>query len=219
MIDTIVFDFDGVIIDTETPQFRTWAEVFHSHGVELDRMVWQKIIGGGTVRFDAFDHLQELVDKTLDRSEVFESKRERYESRIKESPVLSGVEEYLKVSRRLGLKIGVASSSSRDWVEGNLAKRGLLSYFDRVVCRDDVAKVKPDPELYLTVTGLLGSSSMQSVAIEDSYNGLTSAKEAGMFCVVVPNPMTEDMKLDRADVRLGSLSEVDLEKLLAMLDT
>ena len=114
MIDSVVFDFDGVIIDTETPQFRTWSEVFNAHGVTLDRGVWQKIIGGGTVRFDAFEHLQDVVGKVLDREAVFESKRERYDDRIRESPVLPGVERYIEDAGRLGFKIGVASSSSKD---------------------------------------------------------------------------------------------------------
>tara|TARA_B100001123_G_scaffold53098_4_gene55748 strand:- start:36 stop:701 length:666 start_codon:yes stop_codon:yes gene_type:complete len=217
MIDSVVFDFDGVIIDTETPQFKTWSEVFHEHGVKLDRRLWQKIIGGGTVRFDAFEHLQNLAGRDLNRDIVFESKSERYAKRIRESPTLPGVERYIEDARKLGFKIGVASSSSKEWVEGLLESRGLLRYFDCVVCRDHVENVKPNPELYLKAISLLGSSPERAVAIEDSYNGLTSAKNAGMYCIVVTNPMTKDMIFDRADFKLDALSEISLEDLVGIM--
>lgn len=217
MIDSVVFDFDGVIIDTETPQFKTWSEVFHEHGVELERRRWQEIIGGGTARFDAFEHLQNLTGRDLDREVVFESKSERYAQRIKESPTLPGVERYIEDARKLDLKIGVASSSSKDWVESLLGSRGLLRYFDCIVCRDHVENVKPDPELYLKAISLLGSSPERAIAIEDSYIGLTSAKDAGMYCVVVTNPMTQDMIFDRADFKLDALSDISLEDLVEII--
>ena len=217
MIEALVFDFDGVIIDTETPQYHTWREVFVAHGVELDRSVWQRIIGGGIGRFDAFEHLEEVVGRRLDREEVFESKRERYEARIQASPVLPGVTDYIEGASELGLGLAVASSSSRDWVEGNLEARGLLERFDHVVCRDDVSNVKPDPELFLTAVGRLGTVPERAVAIEDSLNGVTAAKAAGMFCVAVPNPMTADMPLEGADLRLGALSEMGLRDVLGIV--
>ena len=186
-------------------------------GWELDRSVWQRIIGGGIGRFDAFEHLEEVVGRRLDREEVFESKRERYEARIQASPVLPGVTDYIEGASELGLGLAVASSSSRDWVEGNLEARGLLERFDHVVCRDDVSNVKPDPELFLTAVGRLGTVPERAVAIEDSLNGVTAAKAAGMFCVAVPNPMTADMPLEGADLRLEALSEMGLRDVLGIV--
>ena len=130
---------------------------------------------------------------------------------------MPGVLEHIQESRRLGLKLGVASSSSLAWVEGHLAERGLFSLFQSVATREDVARIKPDPALYLVALQRLGVAPDRAVAIEDSLNGLTAAKRAGMFCVAVPNPMTGDLPLESADLRLGALSDMGLQTLLDTL--
>ena len=213
MIDTLIFDFDGVIIDTETPIYQTWQEVFHTYGVELDRSLWQRIIGGGTEPFDVYQHLEDLVGVRLDQDAIRRSQEQRYRDLIQSSPLLPGVLDYIRDGSQLGLKLGVASSSSRPWVEENLSEHGLLPYFHCVVTRDDVDNVKPDPELYLVSMSRLGTSPCRAVAIEDSLNGVTAAKRAGMFCVAVPNPMTADMPLEAADLRLDALSRIGLQTL------
>ena len=216
MIDTVIFDFDGVILDTETPLFDTWQQVFSRHGVELERSVMQELIGGGKVRVDIHQRLEELTGRTLDGDAIRVAQRRSYLDSIGANPLLPGVIDYLEEAKRMGLRLGVASSSSRDWVERHLAERGVLHSFQCVVTRDDVENVKPDPELYLTAMERLSTTPDRAVAIEDSLNGVTAAKRAGMLCVAVPNPMTDDMHLDEADLRLSSLSEMGLA---AMLDT
>ena len=219
MIDTLVFDFDGVIIDTEAPTFAAWQEVFESYGQSVDRGLWSSIIGGGQKFFDTMAYLESIVGPLPDREEVRRRKNERADKMIAESPVLPGVLDYLEDARRLGLKLAIASSSPRDWVEGHLAERGLLEYFAVVVTRDDVTRVKPDPALYATAVARVGSAPASAFAIEDSFNGVTSAKRAGLLCVAVPNDMTRDMDFSQADVRLGSLAEMPLEALLGRLET
>ena len=219
MIDTVIFDFDGVILDTETPLFDTWRDVFSQHGAELDRSMIQGLIGGGKMRVDIYKKLEELTDRTLDADAIRSAQRQRYMDSIRSSPLLPGVLDYVEAANRLGLKLGVASSSSRAWVETHLAERGLLHSFQSVVTRDDVENVKPDPKLFVTAMERLGTTSGRAIAIEDSLNGVTSAKSAGMLCVAVPNPMTDDMPLDEADLRLGSLSEMGLKAVLdALMD-
>ena len=218
MIDTLVFDFDGVIIDTEVPTFTAWQEVFESFGQSVDRALWSEIIGGGQKLFDTMAYLESIVGPLPDREAVRRRKNERADKMIAESPVLPGVLDHLADARRLGLRLAVASSSSRDWVEGHLAERGLLEYFAAIVTRDDVSRVKPDPALYATAVERVGSEPASAFAIEDSFNGVTSAKRAGLLCVAVPNEMTLDMDFEQADVRLGSLAEVPLEALLDRLE-
>ena len=218
MIDTLVFDFDGVIIDTEVPTFTAWQEVFKSFGQSVDRGLWSSIIGGGQKLFDTMAYLESIVGPLPDREEVRRRKNDRADRMIAESPVLPGVLDYLADARRLGLKLAIASSSPRDWVEGHLEERDLLDYFGAVVTRDDVSSVKPDPALYATAVERVGSEPTSAFAIEDSFNGVTSAKRAGLFCVAVPNEMTEDMDFGQADVRLGSLAEMPLETLLDRLE-
>ena len=218
MIDTVVFDFDGVILDTEVPTFTAWQEVFESFGQSVDRGLWSGIIGGGQKFFDTMAYLESIVGPLPDREEVRRRKNERADRMIAESPVMPGVLDYLADARRLGLKLAIASSSPRDWVEGHLVERGLLDYFGAVVTRDDVTMVKPDPALYATAVERVGSEPARAFAIEDSFNGVTSARRAGLLCVAVPNEMTEDMDFGQADVRLGSLAEMPLEALLDRLE-
>lgn len=217
MLDTLIFDFDGVIIDTETPDYGTWQEVFNSYGVELDRGYWSRLIGGGRNRFDVYEHLEELSGVTLDRDAVGHERRQRYESLVHASSLLPGVQDYLEDASGMGLKLGIASSSQRAWVQGHLEERDLMRYFGSVVTRDDVTSVKPDPEGYVTAMEQLGTTPDRAVAIEDSLNGVTAAKRAGMRCVAVPNPMTADMALEAADHRLDALSEMGLGALLDRL--
>ena len=217
MIDALIFDFDGVILDTETPEYETWQDVYRSYGVELDRSIWSRVIGGGTDQFDPYDHLEELVGARLDRAAVQRSRRRRYSSIVEASSLLPGVLDYIDEANRLGLKLGVASSSSRDWVEGHLVERGLLPHFRCVVTQEDVASVKPDPALYLVAMEQLGTSPGRALAIEDSFNGLTAAKRAGMLCVAVPNPMTQGMDFSAADLRLSALSDLELRALIDRL--
>ncbi len=217
MIDALIFDFDGVIIDSETPSYETWQEVFRANGANLDRSLWQRVIGGGTDRFDVYQHLEDTVGMRLNRDSIQRSQHDRYEALARSSPLLPGVLEYIKDAGSLGLKLGVASSSTRAWVEGNLAERGLLALFHCVVTREDVDNIKPNPDLYVVALSRLGTSPDRAVAIEDSQNGVVAAKGAGMFCVAVPNQMTMDMPLENADLRLGALSEMRLQTLLDTL--
>ena len=217
MIDAVIFDFDGVILDSETPNYTTWQAVFESHGVELDRGLWSSFIGGGAGRLDVCGHLEELAGGPLDCETIRRERRQRYIDIIESGPLLPGVLEYILDAKRLGLKLGIASSSSRDWVDGHLARRGLLGHFECIRGRDDVSSVKPDPQLYVSAVAGLGTSPDRALAIEDSPNGVTAAKRAGLLCVVVPNEMTEGLPTDHADLRLGSLSDVGIESLLARL--
>ncbi len=214
MIDALVFDFDGVIIDTETPDYELWSEEFRAHGVELDRAMWSQIIGGSPDGFDVYGHLDTLTGGGVDVASIGRRRRQRYLEMVEASPLLPGVLDYLTQAEQLGLKVGVASSSNNDWVEGHLRRRDLLGYVDAVTTRDDVANVKPDPELFLTAVARLSSKPERAVAIEDSANGVTAAKRAGMFCVVVPNPMTRDLPIDHADLRLETLADMELAELL-----
>ena len=218
-IEAVIFDFDGVILETETPDYETWRDEFADHSVELDRSLWAGFVGGRPGIFDPYGHLEKLTGHTIDRDIVGSRRRKRYLSQVESSPILPGVVDYMTGAKALGLKLGVASSSSRQWVKGHLIKRDLMRYVGAVRCRDDVTNVKPDPELFLSAAAALGVAPAQCVVIEDSANGVTAAKRAGMYCVVVPNSMTIDMAVDHADLRLRSLGDVTLSDLIERLRT
>lgn len=218
LIEAIVFDFDGLIIDTETPEFDTWQEVFESYGVSLEREVWEWAIGRHSDDFNIYKHLAELSGQHIERAEVRPRMRRRYLERIDENPVLPGVKEYLAAAKDMQLKLAVASSSLPGWAKGHLNSRELLHYFEFVLDAGDVKRAKPAPDLYTMAVDRLGVRPENALAIEDSMHGLTAAKAAGLYCVVVPNPMTERMKFDAADMRLASLASLPLDALLAELN-
>ncbi|HUW13302.1 MAG TPA: HAD-IA family hydrolase, partial [Anaerolineae bacterium] len=132
---------------------------------------------------------------------------------------LPGVEGYIADARRLGLKLGVASSSDCPWVYRHLERLGLGEQFDSIQCVEDVENVKPSPDLYLAVLDQLGVGPEEAIALEDSPHGITSAQAAGLFCVVVPNALTSQLSTDHADLRLASLADAPLSDILEQMDT
>ncbi|MXW28296.1 MAG: HAD family hydrolase [Chloroflexi bacterium] len=213
MIDTIVFDFDGVILDTERPNFESWEEVFASHGVELDLGHWSRHIVGTADESNVFGHLEQLTGRRVDREAVESARRVRYLRRVNSQAPMPGVLDRLREAKALGLNLGVASSSSRGWVEGHLQRLGILEFFGAIWTRDDVANAKPDPEIYRSVTAALGSLPQQALAVEDSAHGVNAAKGAGLYCVAVPNSITRHLPLRNADLRIDSLTEISFEGL------
>ena len=216
MIRALVFDFDGLILETETPSYETWAEIYREHGHELPMDRWFGYIGSDT-GFDPVGHLAALVGEGLDRDATQARRDVRKTELINALDAMVGVREYVADAKRLGLRLAVASSSSRKWVLGHLERLHLHAEWDVVLTRDDVARTKPTPDLYLAAVKALGVAPREAVAFEDSRNGITAAKDAGLLCVAVPNALTATMDLSRADLRLGSLAETPLEPLLAVL--
>ena len=213
MIRAIVFDFDGLILDTEEPVYRSWLEVYEAHGEELPFERWIQIVGSTTTGFHPQHHLEERLGRPLPQ-EVLDRRIGRRTELILANKVLPGVVQRIDEARQMGLKLGVASSSTQDWVRGHLARLGILECFDCLRCRDDVEHAKPEPDLYLAVLECLGVSASDAIAIEDSPNGVTAAKRAGIRCVAIPNSITERLDLSHADLVLGSLADVTLRRLL-----
>jgi HAD superfamily hydrolase (TIGR01509 family) len=214
MIRAVIFDFDGLIVDTEAPIFRVWERIYREHGQELPLEQWLKIIGGNSAAFDPRRNLGALTGQEIDKAELDTLERLYYREATAMQDLLPGVRRYLDDARRLGLKTAIASSSGRQWIDEHLARMGIAGRFDLIVCRDDVTAIKPDPELYLTALDRLRVNVRDAIALEDSTNGIRAAKAAGLFCVAVPNAMTATMDLSQADLRLVSLDEMPLDELV-----
>jgi HAD superfamily hydrolase (TIGR01509 family) len=216
MIGAIVFDFDGLILDTEYPEYVSWREIYQAHGADLPLSAWERSIGSMDLTlFDPYTYLEAQLGRPVDRAAIRAKHRPRFAELVAAQSVLPGVQDYLDGARRLDLRVGLASSSSRAWVTGHLARFGLDgATFDCLCCGDEVKRTKPDPELYLAVLGALAVPGDQAVALEDSPHGVAAAKAAGLYCVAVPNMMTRRLAFDQADLRLNSLADMPLEKLL-----
>ena len=212
----LIFDFDGLITDTELPGFQTWQEIYQKYGCSLSLSTYAACIGSPGA-FDPHAHLESQIGRTLDREEVRAQRRQRYMALTEAQSLLPGVKDYMTEAKWLGLKLGIASSSQREWVVGHLMQFGLDDYFDCIKCGDDATHVKPDPELYRLVLQTFNLPGDQVVALEDSPNGVLAAKRAGIFCVAVPNAVTRQLSFDHADLQLASLAAVSLAQLLEQI--
>ncbi len=210
----VVFDFDGLILDTELPAFQSWQEIYQEYGCHLSLSTWASRIGTSPDAFNPLEELETQLGRPVNREEVRRKRRQLRDELIKDQRVLPGVKEYIGDARRLWLKLGVVSSSPRDWVVGHLSRLGILEAFHSIRCSEDVMHTKPDPELYHTALRDLGLTAQQAIALEDSPNGILAAKRAGLFCVAVPNTLTRQLPLDQADLLLNSLADLSLENLL-----
>lgn len=212
----IVFDFDGLILDTEGPVYDAWQELYAEHGQGLPLARWAECIGTADT-FDPCEDLATRVGRALDGPALLRRHRARADALIAAQGVLPGVVERLDEARAMGLVLAVASSSGRTWVEGHLERLGLRDRFHTIRCREDVPRVKPDPALYRAVLEATGVAAADALALEDSPNGVLAAKRAGLACVAVPNALTAQLDLGGADLRLSSLAEVPLITLLTRL--
>jgi HAD superfamily hydrolase (TIGR01509 family) len=216
MIKAIVFDFDGLIVETETPILHAWQEVYAAYGQVLPVDRWKLTIGSDDSAFNALDELAQLVDG-LDVEAVRARRKARELELADEQPILPGVLTYLQDARQAGLKLAVASSSSYRWVGRQLLQRGLLTAFDCVITRDLVLHAKPEPDLYQLAVKVLEVNGDEAIALEDAPNGILAAKRAGLFAVAVPHEHTRQMDFSLADVCLNSLAETPLRELVTML--
>jgi len=214
VIKALLFDFDGTLVDTESIDLRTWTEVFEAHGVAvpLDRFALRI---GTLTGPNEFDELDALLEAPCDRDAVTATRRRRELELLELEPLRPGVREFLEDARDLGLRVGIVSSSSRSWIDSNLERLGLVDAWATVICADgDTTRCKPSPALYLEALELLGVAANETVAIEDSPNGIASARAAGIFCVGFPNDVTSALDLSQADVVVESLEDVSLADLL-----
>jgi HAD superfamily hydrolase (TIGR01509 family) len=211
----LVFDFDGLILDTEGPVFHSWRETFEAHGATLTLEEWSDTIGRANAG-DPADWLAERTGRPLDEARRAARKIRRDELLAAEA-VLPGVHDWLEDAARLGLAVGVASSSEVDWVAGHLERLGLVERFTCLSCFDGKLEGKPAPDLYLAACASLGVAPADALAVEDSANGVRAAKAAGLRCVAVPHDLTRDHDLSAADIVVPSLAELPLGEAMARL--
>ncbi|QYK52397.1 MAG: HAD-IA family hydrolase [Fimbriimonadaceae bacterium] len=216
MLGGVVFDFDGLILDTETPEFHAWGSVFSHYGVTLEMHEWAKCVGGGNPPWRVDQHLLALVP-SVDLKLVHKQVHEIRDAILIDLELQPGALAVFALLEELNVPFGIASSSRSLWVEGFLANHGLRHKFSVIKTWDMVGAKKPDPRLYLAACEALQIAPENSIAFEDSPNGILAAKRAGMTAIAVPNPITKNFDLSGADVQLTTLEEVNEELLKSWL--
>lgn len=211
MIRAVVFDFDGLILDTETPLIDSYGDVHAAHGVAFDRAVFLRSVGHADYAFDPWHGFSPHADRTALETE----RSARREVRMTEQVVLPGVVALLDAAREQRLQVGLASNSEHSWVEPNLARLGLLDRFHFLACREDAPSPKPEPDLYKLVLNRFGLRGFEAIAFEDSQTGSLAAKRANLWCVAAPNPSTAHHDFAHVDLRVTSLAEYTLTELIA----
>ena len=209
-LKALLFDFDGVVVDSEGPGYEAWKEIYSEYKCELPLHEWVKCIGsiGG---FDPFSRLEQLSGAQIDRQKMATRRLARKTELMESEQVRPGVLELLDSARQLGAEAYIVSSSSRKWVDDQLTRLGIADRWKAIVSADgNAAQAKPSPYLYLHALEIARVDPDEAIAIEDSPNGISAAKAAGIFCVAVANEMTKGLDLTEADIRLESLADLDL---------
>ncbi|NOR90593.1 MAG: HAD-IA family hydrolase, partial [Anaerolineales bacterium] len=189
-IKALIFDFDGLILDTETTLLHSWEEIYNEYGISVSLPEWASLLGSSTDPAEAYEIIEKHIGEPVDRESIRARRTKRELELLKSEEVMPGVLDLIAEAKKRNLRLGVASSSDRKWVLGHLMKLGLHTHFESIRCADDVSNTKPSPDLYLAVLGDMGIQPHQAIAFEDSLHGVEAVKRAGIFCVAVPNDVT-----------------------------
>ena len=219
-VRAFLFDFDGLILDTELASRAGWELLYREHGHELPTDLWATLVGTTHAPWDPMAYLEELVGEQLQREALNERRYAHELALIEAEELRPGIAEYLAAAREHKLKRAIVSSSTRAWVDMHLERLEEAVGWDAICTADrDPARAKPSPTLYLEALDLLDIGAEDAVAFEDSPNGVLAAKAAGVFTVAIPNEVTRDLGLEEAgaDIVLDSLADLPPETLFARL--
>ncbi|HEV7707352.1 MAG TPA: HAD-IA family hydrolase [Asanoa sp.] len=215
----VVFDFDGLLMDTETTLVQAWQSewAFHGLSLDLDDAFWPG--HGGDVTQHRLDRLGALVGEGFDRVASharFVAHRERLHRSLGLRP---GIKTWLAEARAAGLTCAVASSSPLPWVREHLSRAGVFATFGAIATGDEVAAHKPNPAIYHLALDRLGLPPTSAVAIEDTPHGIAAARAAGMPTVAIPNPFVNPADCAAANLVLPTAAALPLREMLARLRT
>ena len=209
-IRALILDFDGLILDTESPMRASWLEMFEGHGLVVPEEQWASLLGASADPPEAYDLLEEHLGKPVDRVTIHDRVMLRELQLLESEDVLPGVRKLISDAQVAGFSLAVASSSERDWVRGLLTQHNLIDPFDSIVCAEDVPRTKPHPDLFLKALEHLNVEPREAIVFEDSQHGVKAARSAGIFCVAVPNKVTQCLAFAEADLVVTSIADCSL---------
>ena len=207
-IDGIVFDMDGVIFDTEALCMRCWCKVGERHGLENVEHYIRLCIGRSDKDTERIitEAYGDKYDIGMLRKEAAQAVQDAFKN--EGIPLKDGAREVLEWLHESGVKVGLASSTKYDTVVKEMTEVGLIHCFDKIIGGDMVENSKPEPDIYLIACDKLGVDPKNTLAIEDSRNGIISASAAGMIPVLIPDLIEPDeLMLEKSHVKLNRLME------------
>jgi HAD superfamily hydrolase (TIGR01509 family) len=204
----ILFDFDGVLVDTEWAIYQSWRRLFEDHGHPLPLELYTRCIGSDFATWSPKLHLEDLTGRDFDWHDLDASRQAEIMAELADAGPMPGAVELLERVRAAGLPCAVVSSSSHHWVDGWLERLDLARFFQTTVCRGDAPAIKPAPDLFLCAAARLGLAPAACLVIEDSFNGLRAARAAGMAVWAVPNRVTAGLDFSTAARVAADLTEI-----------
>lgn len=200
----LLFDFDGIIIDTEWPIYQTYQQLYRMSGHVLELETYVRCIGSDFQDFSPQSHLEELTGKKFDWERINTQRQRHIESEIEKLDALPGIRDSIKYAQKNEIRLAVVSSSSHNWVDRWLQKLSLFEDFETIVCRGDAEKIKPAPDLFQEALRRFDIAPEEALVIEDSHNGLLAAKAAQIPSVAIPNRITAGIDFSIANTVLVS---------------
>jgi HAD superfamily hydrolase (TIGR01509 family) len=215
-IKGIIFDFDGLICDTETPELRAWEALFNDYSLIFPFDRYKQTIGSVHNDETPFILLEDMLAQPINRVKTKEKFTYVRNNLIELEPIRPGILDYIKKANAYQLEVGLASSSPRAWIDYHLNRLKISDCFGCIRTFNDVSKTKPDPELYLKTLDCMNLKPNEVIALEDSPNGVAAAKKAGVFVVVFPNEVTGNFDFDNADLLIDSIEDMPFDYLIKL---
>jgi putative hydrolase of the HAD superfamily len=217
-VQALIFDFDGLLMDTESTLLQSWDYEWRQHGLELDPAGFFAE-HGGDMSEQRYAQLARAVGPDFDRA-ASHARRNAYRERLHDGlEPAPGIRDWFDQAEARGLRLAVASSSPEDWVRGHLERAGLAARIEVMACGNEVAAHKPDPAVYRLALHRLAVEPGRAVAFEDTPHGVAAAQAAGLFCVAVPNPFAAAERFAAADLVLPSAAAATLDQVLERAST
>lgn len=216
MLRAAIFDFDGVVVDTEPIHYITFKQTLAQLGIEIPKERWyREFTGIGSKNIIRILFQENKINEEVEK--WFEKRRKNFFDYVKNNGVnkIDGIDVFLKILKTKNIKTGIATGSGRELTKFVLQKISLSDYFDVIVSADDVTNKKPHPEVFLKAAELLGVSPNKCIAFEDSPNGVKSAKAAGMKLIGVESPSLPGTECDFVIKDFQNLKFSDLQKLIS----
>ena len=215
--EALIFDLDGTVVDTETPEYEAIREVWREHGLDYTVVQFERVIGTATGASAWIDELEIAFGSRVDRAAALASHSAVHGLLTGALQPRDGILALIADAADAGIPMAIASNSPRWWVQARIEAAGIVDAFASIVSVDDSSMPKPDPAPFREACAAVGADPTRSVAFEDSTTGVRSARAAGLYTVACAGPLTRGHDLSAADRVITSHTEISIADLAGAL--